>query len=113
MNNESEEQFVKGKNIIYRDTDGTLKLDYSKLRKSDNRNFEQYVRKVLYNTKTLQKIEHISAFGYTVILVGSNFNKYDEKVVQQLLGTQAHVTSNLKHNNRDQSEITIKFNQNK
>lgn len=97
--------------IIYRDPEtGKLKLDYSKLRKDDNRNFVPYVEAALRGSSLLSKAEDISGYGYEVYIKGgANIHKADIEYARRRLGNKAMIFDNLGNSNRDRTEITIRF----
>lgn len=110
---EAKDYFAKENgHIIYRDpTTGELKVDYSKLRKDDNRNFVALAKKILNGTSLLNKAEDISGVGYDVYIKGGpNINKFDIENAKKRLGNRGIITDNLINNNRDRSEIIIRFN---
>ena len=109
---EAKDYFAKENgHIIYRDSTGELKVDYSKLRKDDNRNFVALAKKILNGTSLLNKAEDISGIGYEVYIKGGpNINKFDVESAKRRLGNNGIITDNLTNNNRDRTEITIRFN---
>ena len=112
---EAKDYFAKENgHIIYRDSTGELKVDYSKLRKDDNRNFVALAKKILNGTSLLNKAEDISGIGYEVYIKGGpNIKQSDIDYAQSRLRGKASITSNLSNYNRDITEVTIRFNKNK
>ena len=110
---EAKDYFAKENgHIIYRDSTGKLKVDYSKLRKDDNRNFVALAKKILNGTSLLNKAEDISGIGYEVYIKGGpNIKQSDINYAQNRLKGKASITSNLSDYNRDVTEVTIRFNQ--
>ena len=110
---EAKDYFAKENgHIIYRDSTGKLKVDYSKLRKDDNRNFVALAKKILNSTSLLNKAEDISGIGYEVYIKGGpNIKQSDINYAQNRLKGKASITSNLSDYNRDVTEVTIRFNQ--
>ena len=98
--------------ILYRDpATGKLKVDYSKLRKRDDRNFVALTKKILNGTSLLNKAEDISGIEYNVYIKGGpNINKFDIENAKKRLGNRGIITDNLLHSNRDRTIVTIKFN---
>lgn len=96
--------------VFYNPKTGKYELNPDKIRKEDKRNFVNYVKAALKNTSIIKKIDDISGLNYEVYIKGGpSINKYDVKVVKDILGDKAYVRDNLGNQNRDITEITIKF----
>lgn len=108
----AQEFFAKenGHVVFYNPKTGKYELNPNKIRKEDKRNFVNYVKAALRNTSIIKKIDDISGLNYEVYIKGGpSINKYDVKVVKDILGDKAYVRDNLGNQNRDITEITIKF----
>lgn len=113
---EAKDYFAKENgHILYRDlTTGKLKVDYSKLKKDDNRNFISYTKSILKNSSLLNKAVDIQGFDYYVIITGGpNINKFDIENAKKRLSDKGTITDNLGDNNRDITEVRIKINRRK